>query len=306
MYYLRMRPRLPSLSALRAFEAAARLKSFKLAAEALSVSPTAISHQIRALEDNLSCALFVRQTRKVALSAEGELLYAATKEGFDCIAAGVERLRARQRSTVTLSATPAFTTKWLVPRMAAFQAAHPEIDLHIHASNQKVDLHSGAVDLAIRYGQGSYHDLLATRLLQDHFAPVASKQLHIRQPSDLNLHPLIHFDWHSTPPAHLTWTGWLQNAGISDLDSTAGIRYSEESHAIQAALAGQGVALLSLELVREEIAMGLLEAPLTPVVEGLAYHLVRSALKPAVAPVAIVEEWLIQAARTPPKETLDL
>ncbi|AMC33587.1 LysR substrate-binding domain-containing protein [Janthinobacterium sp. B9-8] len=291
-----MKPRLPSLSALRAFEAAARLKSFKLAAEALSVSPTAISHQIRALEDSLSCALFVRQTRKVDLSAEGELLYAATKEGFDCIAAGVERLRVRQRSTVTLSATPAFTAKWLVPRMAAFQAAHPEIDLHIHASNQQVDLHSGAVDLAIRYGQGSYHDLLATRLLQDHFAPVASKLLHIRQLSDLSLHPLIHFDWHSPPPMHLTWAGWLQNAGISDLDSTAGIRYSEESHAIQAALAGQGVALLSLELVKEEIAMGLLEVPLTPIVEGLAYHLVRSALKPAAAAVTIVEKWLIQAA----------
>ncbi|MBY0443657.1 MAG: hypothetical protein K2Q15_00415 [Burkholderiales bacterium] len=90
--------------------------------------------------------------------------------------------------------------------------------------------------------------------------------------------------------------GWLQNAGISDIDSTAGIRYSEESHAIQAALAGQGVALLSLELVREEIAMGLLEAPLRPIVEGLAYHLVRSSLKAAAAPVAIVEEWLIQAA----------
>ncbi|WP_306475262.1 LysR substrate-binding domain-containing protein [Iodobacter sp. BJB302] len=190
----------------------------------------------------------------------------------------------------------------LVPRMAAFQAAHPEIDLHIHASNQAVDLHSGAVDLAIRYGKGNYHDLLATQLLQDHFAPVASKQLHIRQLSDLSLHPLIHFNWHSPPPEHLTWAGWLQNAGISDLDSTAGIRYSEESHAIQAALAGQGVALLSLELVREEIAMGLLEAPLTPVVEGLAYHLVRPALKPAAAAVTLVEKWLIQAASTHPKE----
>ncbi|WP_027468191.1 LysR substrate-binding domain-containing protein [Deefgea rivuli] len=291
-----MRPKLASLSALRAFEAAARLSSFKLAANELSVSPTAVSHQIRALEESLSCLLFVRKTRGVDLSVEGKLLYTATRQGFDCIAEGIERIRTRKRSTVVLSATPAFTAKWLVPRMAAFQEVHPEIDLHIHASNQLADLQSGTIDLAIRYGHGSYSDLHSAWLLQAHFAPVASPQLKVRKHSDLIQHPLIHFDWHKAPPECLTWAGWARNAGISELDSSAGIRYSDESHAIQATIAGQGIALLSLELIKDEIAMGLLEANVTPIIEGLSYYLVRSALKPTSAAVAAVEVWLIQAA----------
>src|SRR3989337_3056478 len=119
-----MRRRIPSLSALRAFEAAARLRSFKQAADELAVTATAVSHRIRALEDEIGCRLFVRKTRAVDLTAEGRSLYSAVREGFDAIALGVEKLRQRARPLVRLSTTPAFATKWLVPRLAAFQAPH--------------------------------------------------------------------------------------------------------------------------------------------------------------------------------------
>lgn len=291
-----MQRRLPSLSALRFFEAAARLQSFKQAADELAVTATAVSHQIRTLEDDLACRLFLRKTRAVALTAEGRSLYDAVRLGFDAIGAGVERLRSQARPTVTLSTTPAFAAKWLVPRLATFQAEHPQIDLHVHASNQPQDLRSGAVDLAVRYGQGRYADLAATLLLQDRFAPVASPGLKIRRSMDLLRHPLIHFDWHRPPSVALTWEGWARAAGFAGLDTSAGIRYSEESHAIQAAVAGQGVALLSLALVREEMGMGLLESKVGPALDGLAYYVVRPAQGPFSEAAAAVEAWLLRTA----------
>ena len=134
-----MKRRLPSLSALRSFEAAARLQSFKLAAEELSVSATSISHQVRALEETLEVRLFLRKTRAVELTQEGRILLQATGNGFDTIAAGVERLRREQRRSVTLSTTPSFAARWLVPRLASFNAGHPDIALRLdHDRRQPV------------------------------------------------------------------------------------------------------------------------------------------------------------------------
>lgn len=291
-----MRTRIPSLSALRAFEVAARLKSFKLAAGELAVTATAISHRIRVLEEELACRLFLRKTRAVELTAEGRLLYSAVTEGFDAIGQGVERLQKKTRSSVTLSTTPAFAAKWLVPRLAAFQSEHPQIDLHVHASNQPVDLQSGSIHLAVRYGHGCYPGTTATLLLRDRFAPVASPKLRIRCAADTCQHPLIHFDWHRPLPAALTWAAWSQAAGLVQLDVHAGIRYSEESHAIQAAVAGQGVALLSLVLVQEELKLGLLESRIGPVLEGLAYHVVRPAQGRYSDSAAAVAAWLLKVA----------
>lgn len=169
-----MRLRLPSLSALRAFEAAARLGSFKHAAEELAVTATAISHRIRVLEEDLERPLFVRKVRAVELTADGRILQSAVSSGFHTMAAAIAQLRQPGRATVTLSTTPAFAAKWLVPKLGAFQAAQPDIDLHVHASNAPVDLKAGTVDLAIRYGEGHYPGLTATLLLEDQFAPVVS------------------------------------------------------------------------------------------------------------------------------------
>lgn len=216
-----MKRRLPSLSALRSFEAAARLQSFKLAAEELSVSATSISHQVRALEETLEVRLFLRKTRAVELTQEGRILLQATGNGFDTIAAGVERLRREQRRSVTLSTTPSFAARWLVPRLASFNAGHPDIALNIQASNSPVDLAGGAADLAVRGGGGHFTGLHARRLLQAGFAPVASPRLKLRKASDVARHPLIHFDWQRGLKSAITWDKWAKAAGVM-LDVSAG------------------------------------------------------------------------------------
>ena len=288
--------RVPALSALRAFEAAARRRSFKLAANELSLTATAISHRIRALEAELRTPLFVRKTRAVELTPDGQTLYAAVREGFDAISAGIERIGQRSRRSVTLSTTPAFAAKWLVPRLAQFQADYPDIDLNVQASTQPVDLHAGDVDLAIRYGLGRYPGLTSTLLLADRYAPVASPALKARHAQDIRSRRLIHFDWQQALPVDLTWSAWFRVAGLRPLRSNAGIRYSEESHAIQAAVAGQGVALLSLILVDQELKLGLLEANVEPHLEGLSYYIVRSPTQARSPAVATVEAWLFTAA----------
>lgn len=293
-----MRKRIPALSSLRAFEAAARLRSFKQAADELAVTATAISHRIRALETELGCLLFVRKTRAIELTAAGRSLHAAVREGFDTIAAGIDRLRQRARPTVRISTTPAFAAKWLVPRLAAFRTLHPNIDLHVHASYDPVDLSLGTIDLAIRYGQGRYEDLRATLLMQDRFAPVASPGLKVTNKQELSQRTLIHFDWARSTSLDLTWSTWARAAGLPDLDVEAGIRYSDESHAIQAAIAGQGVALLSLVLIQEELKLGLLESRLTPVLEGHAYYVVRPLRATGSTPTSTVETWLLDQAST--------
>lgn len=287
-----MKRRLPSLSALRSFEAAARLQSFKLAAEELSVSATSISHQVRALEEALELRLFLRKTRAVELTQEGRILLQATGNGFDAIAAGVDRLRREQRRSVTLSTTPSFAARWLVPRLASFNVSHPDIALNIQASNSPVDLAGGAADLAVRGGGGHFAGLHAQRLLQAGFAPVASPRLKLRKASDVARHPLIHFDWQRGLKSAMTWDKWAKAAGVA-LDLSAGARFSEESHAVQAAIAGQGVVLTALPLVREEIGMGLLEAPVGPVLGGFDFYVVRPEGDEPREEVRAVEAWLL-------------
>lgn len=288
-----LRRYLPSLSALRVFEVAARHLSFKSAADELSVTPTAISHQIRALEVELDCVLFIRQTRAVILSPEGEQLYGSIHTGFNIMADGIAHLKSRKQTTVTLSTTPAFATHWLVPKIASFQAQYPHINLCIHTSKDLVDLQSGAVDLAIRYGNNQDIGLISTVLLQDYLAPVASPSLNIQTVDDLLTAPFIHFDWYNPTSFVLTWKNWAHAAHYHQLKNLSGIHYSDESHAIQAAVAGQGIALLSLTLIKREIDMGLLVANIQPVLKGMTYYIARSADRPLSDAIMAVESWLL-------------
>ena len=287
---------LPSLTSLRAFEAAARLLSFKKAAEELSVTATAISHRIRVLESFVDRPLFVRQVRAVALTPDGATLYAAVSGAFQGMAAAIEQLRHPHRDTVTLSTTPAFAAKWLLPKLAAFQAAHPSIDLHVHASNAAANLNGGAADLAIRYGVGPFPGATATLLLRDRFAPVASPSLTLASGQDPATWPLVHFDWHRPTPAELSWPAWSRAAGIAFADPAAGPRYSEESHAIQAAIAGQGVALLSVLLVQDELKLGLLRVVSEPLLDAMAYHVLAPDRRPVSDAVQATRDWLIQVS----------
>lgn len=285
--------RLPPLATLRAFEAAARLLSFKRAAAELHVTPTAISHQVRQLEEAIGARLFERRTRQVHLTPEGQVLLPVLRDGFDSFARVIEGLSRRQRRmTVTLSATPAFAAKWLVPRIADFRTVRPDIDLTILASLEVVDLDSGVADLALRYGDGPYPGLIATPLTSDRFAPVANPRLGIRKPSDLKSATLLHSDWHRSDPRNPTWRHWLKLAGFEGVDPRAGIRFSDETHAIQAAVAGTGIALHSLLLVAEEIRTGTLVIPFGPEIEGFTLHLARGRDRPLTEPMEAVQAWL--------------
>ncbi|PJI39061.1 LysR substrate-binding domain-containing protein [Ferrovibrio sp.] len=293
--------KLPPLGALRAFEAAARHLSFKAAADELGVTPTAISHQLRLLEDSIGQRLFVRQIRKVTLTPAGEALYPVLRDGLDSFALTLERLRAGpQRQRLTLSATPAFVARWLLPRLGDWQARHPEIDLHLHASEAPVDFSGigtgGSADAAIRYGRGNWPDLHSELLLPSLFAPVASPRLKLRKPADLNNQTLLHFDWRLRRRDTPTWKRWADEADV-ELDVAGGLRFSDESHAIQAAIAGQGVALLGLPLVAAELASGALVQPFGPVLQGDGYHLVMPPERLAQPGIVALQGWLRDAAR---------
>ncbi|MFP2932217.1 transcriptional regulator GcvA [Pyxidicoccus sp. 3LG] len=289
---------LPPLAALRAFEAAARHLSFKRAAEELAVTPTAISHQVRQLEEWLGLRLFERRVRRVALTSDGQALYPSLREGFDALARGLEALRSPPtQAALTLSATVAFTSKWLVPRVAAFRAACPGLDLRLHASDDAVDLRTGEVDLAIRYGRGHHPGLRSELLLQDRFAPVCSPRLGVRGPADLGRHPLIHFEWRHVEDDTPTWRRWFASAGRPYRAPGGELVFSDESHAIQAAIAGQGIALVSLVLVAEELSSGALVQPFGPELDGIAYHLVHLDAARHAERLAAVRRWLLAEAR---------
>lgn len=289
--------RLPPLSALRAFEAAARYCSFKRAASELAVTPTAISHQIRSLEEYTGLRLFVRQVRHVKLTEAGALLHPVLQEGFDAFEAVFERLaRARRREMVAVSATNAFTAKWLIPRVASFHALHSDIDLQLHASDEVVDLADHTFDIALRYGRGPYPGLNTEVMFTDEYAPVANPILGVNSVEALQSIPLIHFEWKRDAPNNPTWENWLSKAGLQ-LDLSRGhLRYSNEGHAIQAAVAGQGIALLSLALVAEEIAAGHLIQPFGPAISGHTYHLAMRADQQPRAATRIVANWLRSVA----------
>ncbi|MDQ8731914.1 LysR substrate-binding domain-containing protein [Bradyrhizobium sp. LHD-71] len=291
--------RLPPLSALRAFEAAARHGSFKRAASELAVTPTAISHQIRSLEEHTRLTLFERKVRKVVLSDAGVQLYPVLRDGFDAFEAMLDRLsQSRKRAQVTISATNAFTVKWLVPRMANFRKLHPDIDLQLQASDEAVDLDGRSVDIAIRYGQGSYPGLRSEPMFADEFAPLANPRLGVRDPADLSRFSLIHFEWIRKRPGNPNWQNWFAKAGLPCPSDLGQLQFSDESHAIQAAVAGQGVALLSLALVADELAAGHLMQPFGPKLDGYTYHLVMKGDGSPSSSVSAAADWLRSEVRS--------
>lgn len=287
-----MSRRLPPLSALRAFEAAARHGSFKQAAAELAVTPTAISHQIRAIEEFTGLAFFERRTRRVVLTDAGAQLYPVLRDGFDAFADAIEKLtRRRGRIQVTITATLAFTARWLVPRLQAFRTLHPQYDLHLLATDDVVDLEKAGVDVAIRYGAGGYPGFDVVPLFADRFAPVCNPLLDVQAPADLVQKPLIDLDWRRRHPSNPTWARWFAAAGLSPPDDPPLLRFSDEGHAIQAAVAGQGVALVSLALVRDELAAGQLVQASPITIAGFRHHVLAKPGDRSVA-VAAVVGWL--------------
>ena len=292
--------KLPPLSALRAFEAAARHLSMRRAADELLVTPTAVSHQIRRLEAALGVTLFERQVRALRLSDAGQRLYPVLNTGFDAFAQAIDAIRVPDarptRQRVTLTAPLGLAARWLVPRLGEFAAQHPQVDLRIHASDTVVDLHGGSADLAVRYGDAPAANtgLVSEHLFDDAYAPVCHPALGIGSHADLARAPLIHSEWQRTLPQPIGWPMWARAAGIDQmLDTRAGIVLSDDGHAISAAMAGQGVALANLPLVRDALQAGTLVQPFdAPVIRRYAFWVVMPAARLEDAGVQAVWSWL--------------
>jgi LysR family glycine cleavage system transcriptional activator len=257
-----MNGHLPPLSALRAFEAAARLMSFSKAADELNVTPAAISHQIHALEQDLGVRLFNRLNRSVELTASARVLLPGLSEAFAGIQASVRRLRAHNDTgTLTVTASPSFAAKWLVVRLNRFQERWPEIDVRISATDNVVDLSAGDFDIAIRYGGGRYPGLEVEPLLKNEVFPACSPRLlengpPLRTPDDLRRHALIHDQAVDRDPLAPSWPMWLKAAGVTGFSGTSGITFSASYLALDAAIAGHGVVLATSTIAAADLAAG--------------------------------------------------
>jgi LysR family transcriptional regulator, glycine cleavage system transcriptional activator len=294
-----MARRLPPLNALRAFEAAARHLSLSKAAEELSVTPAAISHQIRTLEDHLGVGLFRRDGRSLLLTDAGQACLPGIRDGFDRLAEAIDAIDSLGMAGVlTVSVAPSFASKWLVPRLDRFQEKHPEIDVRVSASMQVTDFSRDDVDLAIRYGGGRYADLVVEKLLPESVFPVCSPSLlkgkaPLASPEDLRGYTLLHDDSPDNDESCPTWEMWLKAAGVSGMETGRGPRFNQSSLVIEAAILGKGVALAKSILSASDLAQGRLVKPFqvnAPV--EFAYYVVCPKAKLNLPKVAVFRDWL--------------
>lgn len=270
--------------------------SFKKAAEELAVTPTAVSHQIKLLEETLGQKLFERRTRQVIITEAGQQLLPPLRDGFDLMAGAVERIAAnRVHRSVVISTTTAFAAHWLVPRLTRFRQRHPAITLSVLASDEIVNLEAGKADLAVRLADSRPAEHNPTALFSDQFTLVASPALNISGRDDLERTPLIQFDWYRARPDMPSWPKWLAAAGLDSFTRWPQLRFNEESHAFQAAIAGQGAALLSLAIAGDALRRGLLVQPFETTIPGQTYYLLRG--RPATgSSVDAVSAWILDEA----------
>ena len=298
-----MNGHLPPLSALRAFEAAARLTSFSKAADELNVTPAAISHQIHALEQDLGVRLFNRLNRSVELTASARVLLPGLSDAFAGIQASVRRLRAHNDTgTLTVTASPSFAAKWLVVRLNRFQERWPDVDVRISATDNVIDLTAGDFDIAIRYGGGRYPGLDVEPLLKNEVFPACSPRLlengpPLRTPDDLRRHALIHDQAVDRDPLAPSWPMWLKAAGVTGFSGTSGITFSASYLALEAAIAGHGVVLATSTIAAADLAAGRLVRLFSLALPDLfAYYIVTAPGALERAKVKAFRNWLRQEA----------
>lgn len=291
--HLRTRP--ISVGQLRAFDAVARHLNFRAAAEEMSLTQSAVSRQIQALEDEVGVSLFLRHTRAVELTGAGALLLRAAAPGLERIDGAVRQIRQTAgRKSVAITTWASFASMWLIPRLEAFQQAHPDIDIRIDASDQPVDLDTADVDIALRYALPSSVPPTAQRLFGERLAVVASPWLlkggtRLSRPEDVAQFALVEAgDAHrSAFMEHLSWRRWLAQQGQDELVPRRWLYFNYAHQMAQAVLAGQGISLARLPLVADSLASGdLVEAmPERRLDSPMAYWLLvgpRSALRPEI------------------------
>lgn len=294
--------KLPPLTELRAFEVAARHLSFKLAAAELGVTPTAISHQIKLLERYCGQPLFQRRPRPLSLTWAGDQLFPTVRDGLETFGEALSTVRAGAASgRLRITATNAFAARWLVPRLPRWREAHPRLKLDIVGTDAVLDMRAGEADVAIRYALKPPRDGLCTALMRDTFHVVASPKLigDIRKPmapTKLAEFPLIEAEW---PPSDVhapNWQRWQTTAlrrhkSVPDLSALASLSFREELHAIEAAIAGQGLAICSDVLIRPELASGALVAVSRIRLSGYGFYIVHRAGHPKEASIKAFVAW---------------
>ena len=288
--------RLPPLGALRAFEAVARLGSFRLAAEELHVTPTAVSHQIQSLEERCGQSLFRRSPRPLALTEAGGRLFPFIRDGLDLFAAAIDRARAPGAAArqLRVSTTNAFAARCLVPLLPEWQRDNPAVELEIIGTDEVMDLRAGLADIALRYVRDMPLDGIAVELARDRFHVVAAPSL--LGPGGAKSWrrlPRIAYEWLPGDTKAPTWAHWDSvDRARPDAARRITMRFREELHAIEAVLAGQGVAICSDMLVRRELSEGTL-VHLSPVtLDGYGLYLVTLPEQAATGTVMDFCDWL--------------
>ncbi|MCB1915223.1 MAG: transcriptional regulator GcvA [Rhodocyclaceae bacterium] len=309
-----MKPRIPPLHALRAFEAAARHLSFKRAASELHVTPGAISQQIKLVEAQLGVELFVRRTRAVALTDQARAMLPPLRQALGQLAAAVEATaHAGPSGRLSVCTPPSFAARWLVPRLPAFTEAYPEVDLHLSTSLQTIDKRNVTeqaeaaqpsldADILVRFGRGEYPGWISDRLLTPSYVPVcAPSRLEgahpLKQAADLQWHPLIHDDTLPDLEDRPTWLQWLALAGVPDLPTRRGPHFDDPGLVVASAMAGHGVALAARPLVSAEVAAGRLCMPFALAIPSRFAYFVCQPAATAARPAAVAfRRWIVATA----------
>ncbi|MFO1035315.1 MAG: LysR substrate-binding domain-containing protein [Geminicoccaceae bacterium] len=277
---------MPSLNALRAFEVTCRHLNYVRAAEELRVTPAAVKQLVRSLEQALDIELVLRSGRGVVITAAGQAGLDELTGGFRLIQQAVGRMRAHQaRRRLIVSVEPSFATAWLVPRLERFRGGNPDIDVLIDSSLQLVDLAKNAADIAVRFGAPPGEGLVVERLFDERLCAFCSPSLtrgvqRLRRLDDLARATLLHWDmsaltWAAVTRKWMEWRVWLEMVGATQVDWRRGVRFSDYNLAVQAAIAGQGVVLGSLPILRDLVEARLLVRPFAACVEtGIGYDIV--------------------------------
>ena len=298
--------KLPPLSELRAFDAAARHLSFKKAADELGVTPTAITHQMRLLEQYCGQPLFRRRPRPISLTDAGSRLFSVVRDGLDSFSDALATVRESvDRRPLKVSTTNAFAGRWLVPRLPDWSRAHPDRALEVVGTDDVLDLWNDEADVAIRYAHKAPIGLVAHELFRDRFYPICSPRLlegaaPILRPSDLLRHQLIHCIWPAWNLEAPTWRRWSRMAQESDpelpeIADTGSMNFREELHAIEAVIAAQGISILSDIVVGRELRSGLLVKALNLAIPGLGFYIVHRPDHPRQAAIDVFRAWIESA-----------
>lgn len=307
-----MAPHIPGTRALRTFEAAGRHLNFTRAALELGLTPAAVSHQIKEMEQQLDIVLFSRTSRTIELTDAGVLIHEAAAESLERMARAVARARRIKRGAaeIRVTADATFASKWLLPRIDRFRRRAPQFELRFDISEELRDIGHDDIDIGIRFGAGVYPGLMAERLFDNIIVPVCSPMLlkngpPLEEPRDLLNHTLVHIEWSRQGVTWPNWRMWMAAAGIDDFDDSQCVLFEDTSHVVHAALEGNVVALADFTMVANDLSAGRLVRPFDIGVKmpaDFAYHLVYPLEAASDPRIKAFRDWIVEETRQGPEE----